>query len=212
MTRNLCGLLVLTVLAACPVAEAQAAKPPRVLLIGDSICIYYAPFVKELLAGKAVVVQGGHAGGTRDGLRGLSKTLAQSGDRWDVIHFNWGLHDVKDHCVVPIAEYEKNLRELVKQLKATGAKLVWATTTPVGAHRGGNAGDRQDKDVVAYNAVALAVIRENGIPVDDLYAAAKPTLADIQKPDEVHFTDDGSKLLAKSVAESILKAGGAGGE
>ena len=28
-------------------------------------------------------------------------------------------------------QYEKNLRELVKRLKATGAKLVWASTTPI---------------------------------------------------------------------------------
>ena len=32
---------------------------------------------------------------------------------------------------MPLDEYEKNLRELVKQLKATEAKLIWASTTPV---------------------------------------------------------------------------------
>ncbi len=182
---------------------AEAPKPPRVLLIGDSISIYYHPFVKEMLAGKAVVIHSGHAGGSRDGLKGLAKILASSGGKWDVIHFNWGLHDVKEHCVVPIEEYEKNLRELVKQLKATGAKLVWASSTPVGSHRDGNAGDRQDKDVVAYNAVARKIMDENKIPIDDLYAAVKPTVADLQKTDEVHFTDEGSKFLAKSVVESI---------
>ena len=209
--KALVGLMVVG-MAGLLGADAPAGKPPRVLLIGDSISIYYAPFVKELLAGKAEVVHSGHAEGTRFGLKNLPRMLAQSGGKWDIIHFNWGLHDVKDHKVVPIEEYEKNLRDLVKQLKATGAKLVWATTTPVGAHRGGNAGDRQDKDVVAYNEVALKIMQENSIPIDDLYAAAKPTLADIQKPDEVHFTDDGSKLLAKSVAESILAAVTAGGK
>ena len=32
---------------------------------------------------------------------------------------------------VPIDDYDRNLRQLVKKLQATGAKLIWASTTPV---------------------------------------------------------------------------------
>ena len=51
-----------------------------------------------------------------------------------MIHFNWGLHDLKIMAdgkrQVEPEDYEKNLRALVAKMKATGAKLIWATTTP----------------------------------------------------------------------------------
>ena len=55
--------------------------------------------------------------------------------KWDVIHFNFGIHDLKfmpdGKRQVEPDDYEKNLRTLVAKLKATGAKLIWATTTPI---------------------------------------------------------------------------------
>jgi len=93
-----------------------------------------------LLAGKANVFRIPENGG--DTAKGLQKLDGWLGDRkWDVIHFNWGLHDLKyvddngrknlsGKQLVPLHEYEKNLRELVERLKETGARLIWATTTP----------------------------------------------------------------------------------
>lgn len=184
------------------VLPALGQRQPRVLTIGDSIQIYYFPYAKELVGDRLQLISAGHTEGTRYGLANLQKRLEANGGHWDVIHFNWGLHDVKDHRVVPIEEYEENLRGLVGQLKATNARLIWATTTPVGMQSGGNAGDRQDTDVQQYNAVALAIMKENQIPVDDLYAVAMKEK--LQQKDGVHFTDEGSKVLARSVAESIL--------
>jgi len=42
--------------------------------------------------------------------------------------------------------------------------------------------------------------------IDDLYALAFPKLDKIQRPANVHFTDEGSRILAEQVAQSILKA------
>ncbi|MFB3892426.1 MAG: SGNH/GDSL hydrolase family protein [Phycisphaerae bacterium] len=210
MTGGEAGAIAQTAPASAPASRAALTpirhSPPRVLVFGDSICVYYFPFVKDLLKDKATIVHGGHTVGTRYVKENLDKILKTGGGDWDVIHFNCGLHDVKDHKVVPIDEYEKNLREIVTRLKAANARLVWGTTTPVGGHSNGNAGDRQDKDVAEYNAVARKIMEENGIPMDDLYAVAKPKIADIQKNDGVHFEDEGSKLLARSVADSILSA------
>jgi len=101
---------------------------PRVLLIGDSISIGYTPAVRAALAGKANV----HRPATNCGptIRGLAELDKWLGDgRWDVIHFNWGLHDLRvDNRVshqVPIDQYEKNLAELVQRLQKTGARLIW---------------------------------------------------------------------------------------
>ncbi len=41
---------------------------------------------------------------------------------------------------------------------------------------------------------------------DDLYAFALPKIKEIQIPDNVHFTESGSKFLAQQVARSILAA------
>ncbi|MCX6906429.1 MAG: SGNH/GDSL hydrolase family protein [Verrucomicrobia bacterium] len=182
-------------------------KLPRVLLIGDSISIGYTVAVRELLKGKAnlhrIPVNGGPT------ITGLEKLKSWIGDaKWDVIHFNWGLHDLKfmdtGKQQVSLEDYEKNLRELVKQLKATGAKLIWCATTPVPDAE--MKPPRKNADVLAYNAVAKKIMAENGIAMDDLYAFALPQLPTIQRPANVHFTEDGSKVLAKQVVASIEAA------
>ena len=118
-------------------------KLPRVLLIGDSISVGYTLPVRALLQGKANVHRILENGGSTS--RGLEKLQSWLGDgKWDVIHFNWGLHDLKymddkgkyvtpdqGKQVAPLPEYESNLRKLVARMKATGAKLIWATITPI---------------------------------------------------------------------------------
>ena len=189
--------------ALAPVADV--AGLPRVLIIGDSISIGYTLPVRELLSGKATVHRiPGNASSTANGLKRLKEWLGSN--KWDVIYFNFGLHDAKlppegvGHS--SLTQYDKNLRELVSELKATGAKLIWATTTPV--PNGGNlAPNRRFADVAAYNAVAAKVMRENGVVIDDLNALITPNLARLQRSNDVHFTAEGSALLARQVAKCI---------
>jgi acyl-CoA thioesterase-1 len=180
---------------------------PRVLLIGDSISIGYTVPTRQLLEGKANVHRIPENGGpTRNGLAKLDTWLGAK--QWDVIHFNWGLHDLRrdkeDKHQVPLDEYERNLRELVKRLQATGAKLVWASTTPVPAGKVNP--PRKNEDVIAHNAAAKRIMEENGIPTDDLYTFAQPRLDKIQLPVDVHFTPQGSRALAQKVADGIQAA------
>ncbi|MBT3286613.1 MAG: SGNH/GDSL hydrolase family protein [Victivallales bacterium] len=65
---------------------------------------------------------------------------------------------------------------------------------------------RSDADVVKYNEVAAKVMTENEIQINDLYAFALPKLKELQRPANVHFTPEGSKALAKQVADVIGKA------
>ncbi len=131
---------------------------PRVLLIGDSISIGYTLPVRELLRGKANVHRIPTNGGpTMRGLESIGQWLGDG--HWDVIHFNWGLHDLKlidGKHQVPIEDYEKNLAGLAKTLEATGAKLIWCSTTPVPEGAAG----RQTADVVEYNAMARKIMAE----------------------------------------------------
>jgi lysophospholipase L1-like esterase len=187
---------------------------PRVLLIGDSISIGYTLPVRARLAGRANVhrlVENG--GSTGYGLERIDAWLGQG--PWAVIHFNFGLHDLKyldaagnyvtpdrGTQLVPVAEYEQNLRTLVHRLQRTGAKLIFATTTPIPAGTPGRVAGSE----TPYNAAALRVMREAGVAVDDLQACAQARQAVIQLPHNVHFTPAGYDELAACVTSSLQAA------
>jgi lysophospholipase L1-like esterase len=192
-----------------PVADVPGL--PRVLLIGDSISIGYTVAVREALKGKANVHRiPANGSSTVTGLAKLDEWLGAG--KWDIIHFNWGLHDLKHYkdgkldpaapVWVPLADYESNLGKLTTRLKATGARLIFATTTPVpeGA-RGRDPGIERK-----YNEAALRVMNAAGVKVNDLHAYCSPHLAKWQKPADVHFTDAGSEQLAGKVAAEIAAA------
>jgi lysophospholipase L1-like esterase len=205
-----------TSLLGCAAGDSTVThnRTVRVLIIGDSISIGYFEPTKQLLEGKAEVYHNaGNAQHTRHGLAQLDAWLGDT--PWDVIHFNHGLHDLKyvnakgglvspdeGTQLVPIDEYARNLEQIVKRLKKTHARLIFATTTPV---PDGAAGRIKD-DAERYNRIALPIMKKYGVRVDDLYAFALPGLESIQRPHNVHFTDEGSRLLAQQVANSILAA------
>jgi acyl-CoA thioesterase-1 len=208
-------------LAAC--GCAFGAERPNVLIIGDSISGGYTPFVMAALSNRMEVVRTlGNNAATVTGLKRLDQWLGTK--KWDVIHFNWGLHDLKyiDPATaemdmaklvavdkgrqwVPVEQYEPNLLKLVQRLKKSGAKLVWCATTPVPAGASG----RVPGDEVKYNAAALRVMQAEGVPVNDLWAfvgSPERRLALGGRPKDVHYTDAGSKALADEVVKAIEQA------
>ena len=175
---------------------------PRVLLIGDSISMGYHPFTARALEGRAVVLRpdGVNCGNTHKGVAEIQRWLGGGG--WDVVHFNFGLHDAKrirGRNSVPIETYERNLAKIVAKLKQTGAKLIWGNTTPVQPGYPG----LDDADIVEYNAAAQRIMEANGIEVNDLYGFALPVLERIQPARNCHFTPAGSRTLAGQVAAAI---------
>ncbi len=189
-------------------AVEEIAGLPRVLLLGDSISMGYTLPVREILKGKANVVRPPvNCSSTGNALHHLDDWLGKG--KWDVVHFNFGLHDAKlppegvRHS--PPELYEKNLRELVKRLKTSGAKLIWATTTPV-PNGGVISPTRRFGDIDQYNAIARRVMEENGVSINDLNQAIAPQVAALQNTNDVHFSGEGSALLARAVATSVEKA------
>ncbi len=204
-----------------------AATPKKhVLILGDSISIGYTPFVQQMLSKEAVVVRPMNGNrpencdGTTKGVQAIDRWLKLEGGKWDVIHFNFGLHDLKrvnpqtgqasnnpeDLRQAEPEAYERQLQQIVARLETTGAKLIWATTTPVPT--GGVKPHRDVEDVSRYNRTALRIMREHGIAIDDLYSLALPQLEKIQLPVNVHFTKEGYQLLAAEVARHIRTAFG----
>ena len=195
---------------------------PNVLILGDSISIGYTLEVRALLKGKANVfrpisesgTQAENCAGTTKGVKAIDRWLGDR--RWAVIHFNFGLHDLK-HVAKPgddaatsnpnhprqagITQYRENLETIVRKLKSTGARLVFATTTPVAP---GTRNPLREPDVPPrYNAAALEISKAHGILVNDLHAFCASQLERIQQPKNVHFTAEGSKVIAQEVARVI---------
>lgn len=211
-----------------PKENKAATKPkndlPNVLILGDSISIGYTPHVKRLLKEKANVFRPTNAkgrpencAGTVNGIKQIDRWLAANGGQWSVIHFNFGLHDLKrvnaktkKNSNNPDDPYQSNpelykqqLTEIVKKLLATKAKLIFATTTPVPA--GGVKPYRDVKDPEKYNLIAKEIMEEHNIEVNDLFAFADPKMKEIQIPVNVHFTKKGSEALGKKVVDVIRK-------
>lgn len=205
------------------ISDLSAIEKPRVLLIGDSISIGYTPFVKSMLSNTVEVVHApGNNAATVVGLKNLDDWL---GDKsWQVIHFNFGLHDMKSidpstadsnmakmvsyeegNSWVSLDKYETNLRLLVKRMKKSGATLIWCSTTPVPAGVTG----RKPGNEIDYNAAALKVMNAEKVMINDLCAfvgTPEERLAMGGRPKDVHYTEKGSKALAGEVARAIEKA------
>lgn len=194
-------------------AVEDQPRLPRVLLLGDSISMSYTLPVRELLHEKANVHRPpDNCRSTRYTLERLEGWLGQG--KWDVIHMNWGIHDATyldatgrgttpdmGQLQVPLEEYEANLNRLLDRLAKTGARLIWCTTTPIGA----GARSRREADIQRYNAAALAIMRGRAITINDLHGFASGH-EDWQSPDGVHFLPEGARRLAVRVADAITAA------
>jgi len=220
--KRLAPSAVLSALLLCSLtATAVSPAKKRVLILGDSISIGYTPVVQKKMSEDTIVLRPmkgdkpENCSDTVAGTKNIDRWLEIDGGHWNVIHFNWGLHDVKhmangkpsdaetDPPNSTVEAYEKQLREIVGKLKATGAKLIFATTTPAPA---GTKPYRSDADVVKYNEAALRIMKENDIAVDDLYTFVKARQSEIQRPQNVHFTEAGSEALGEEVVKSIRAA------
>lgn len=214
-TRFSCCLLLVVIAAAlcgCGGYVASSAQRvpdgrlPAVLLVGDSISLGYTPFVQQALAGSYDVVH--PAVNCQSSAFGVAHVREWLGETpWAVVHFNFGLWDIKlgpaGRPTVPLEDYLANLHQFVQVARdvCPGARLVWASTTPV-----------PDvpvtpmlyaSDAVRYNAAAAALMLELGVEVDDLYSQELPFVGVDRLPANVHYTDAGSARLASFVVASL---------
>ena len=176
-------------------------KLPRVLLIGDSVSRGYTLPARVALERKANVHRAPeNCGPTSNGIKKMDVWLGEG--KWDVIHFNFGIHDRKTSA----KDYEDRLELIVKQLKATGAKLIWASTTPIPPDT--KDGPEATTAIIEKNHIAADIMKKNMVHVNDLFDFITPQLSKVQNPMDVHFKGEGYDMLGKQVAlkiEEILK-------
>ena len=194
-------------------------KLPRYLFIGDSISGNYSAGLRASLEGKYNL----HHPPTNCGPAGNGKTnivqwlgaYKEKGRHWDVISFNFGHWDAGNDK----ASYQASLEAVVKELKKTGAKLVWVTTCPVPAGMpaagelaaNGKAPGRKSQVMNKYlNPWAAEVIaRHPEISTCDQWQFVKDHERDIYKDwwpgTNVHFSGDQADALGNLLAKHVEK-------
>lgn len=183
--------IALAFLALLLPASAIAEALPRVLILGDRFYRQPAQQAATLLKGKAEIVcpNTPEVFNTTTALAGIDGLLGEG--KWDLIHFNFGLGDLVHRApgmksframsreaggirATSPADYEANLTTLVKRLQATGAKLVWASTTPIRIDANGLF---EPGSEIESNAIAARVMAANRVPTNDMHSAVSTLIA-----------------------------------
>ena len=185
------------------IASATDNRLPRVLLIGDSITMNYGPEVEKRLSHKANVARLGSSAFISDPMLLAEITLVLDSMKFDLIHFNNGMHGWQ-HSE---EEYRQAFPEFLATIQkhAPGAKLIWATTTPLQVSTPVKPGEGRSSDerIAARNAIALEFLKPLDIPVDDLNTlmAGHPEW----HSDNVHFNKDGVARQVDQIVPQIEK-------
>lgn len=166
--------LITVVVLLLGVAKAEQSLP-RVLILGDPIYQQISGSLTKEVKGQWEVVvprfEPGEVFNSTTLLEKLDELLGEK--KWDVIHFNVGLGDLVHRApgmksfrvfprhaggvrTTPPVRYEQNLQELVKRLKATGAKVIWASTTPI---RHSSTDVFELGSEIKYNEIAAKVMK-----------------------------------------------------
>jgi hypothetical protein len=184
------------------VTDADKDDLPRVLLIGDSITRGYFGEVEKRLAGKAHCARLTTSKCVSDPSFPDEVELLLKQYRFAVIHFNNGLHG----WGYREDQYQDGLLRLIETFKqhAAGAKLVWATTTPIRERDNLQQISERTERVRTRNRIASEIMKDRGIPTNDLYGLVEQQ-PDWHSGDGVHFNGKGKEAQAKQVAESVLE-------
>lgn len=191
----------------------------KLLLIGDSIRMNYDRYVRQALEGQVNVLTPDEnacfAAYTYYAIGDWEHRL-RFGEDVDVIHWNVGLHDVirfhYDEPMTPPEIYGYYLGRIIHRLKDVypNAQQIFALSTPGRDEKYVLPWIvRKNKDIDRINEVALAVMEENGIPVNDLSSVVRQYDPDEIYADATHYNYKGSVILAKAVLKKVCPLLGA---
>jgi hypothetical protein len=213
---------------------------PRYECFGDSVSKGIFKVLGPMLANATLATvwepfhpssnEGGGCGNTMRGkdctplwLDGANRSTHDPIRRWDVISFNYGLHDLaRDGEYLTVAEYAANLLNITTRLvnapgrqPGTKPKIYWMPSTPVPDVP--LSPPRNQSDVPLYNAAAATVMEQfPQIEVIDLYAFVVKACGGnphytacpgFQLRGNVHFEAAGWQALADFVFHRLTAGG-----
>lgn len=190
----------------------------KVVLVGDSICSWYSQYVAKELEGVCEVIYSNEQNGRFAAftLHKLNGLISEAGGKVDLVHFNNGYWDMNTllngENVHPIPEYLHFLKRIIDLSRFAGAKVVFATTTPLvdavdaedNMGTGVKISGRNDK-VIEYNNAAKALMKTEGVPVNDLYEFCIKHPTCYKCEDMLHHSHEGNLACAKVIADFIKK-------
>jgi lysophospholipase L1-like esterase len=206
----------------------RAENLPKLFLVGDSISIYYTPYLETDLSNNYSFsrktsptvesikdqlsdpnVQGGNS---RMVLEYLEERYAESNFAPDIVLINCGLHDIKrlpktDAISIDPAEYRANLERMTSLIRKHHGTIVWINTTPVDDKRHNELSKefyRYNRDVVKYNDIAKGVFTRANAPIIDLYTFTKQ-LGPGHYIDHVHW-DESTRVQQAAYIAGFLAA------
>ena len=196
----------------------------KIILLGDSIRMGYDKYAKMALDGVAEVYSPEeNCRFTQYMLRFIHKWVGDSGfgKDTDLVHFNVGLWDViqimHDEPITPIDVYEQYLHRICKRIRecCPKAKVVFATSTPI--HQANYEAVkhefwRSNETIKAYNAVAVKVMKEEGIEVNDLYALMEGAPDEYFSDRTHYYTQPATEIMTGRVLQVIEEQIGVAGK
>lgn len=227
--RALINVLALASVLALAGCGNNVIAPPTAIDFGDSTSKAYAAYARTDLVGvvdfrhdpwdtgdivpedtnayiAAEINASNNNGYSTTLLEGMETRLASDSDHFNVLAFNSGYHDLQHNPAdvgavnVPADVYRSNLEAIAQLAEAHADVVIWIDTPGIlgdTATVGTQVVDAQQIQV--YNAIAEDVAREHGF-----YVLNMPSTG--HQPDNVHFTGDGYRALAKRVSDCVLLA------
>jgi lysophospholipase L1-like esterase len=189
----------------------------KVLLLGDSIRMGYDEFVRDDLKGRCEVLYD-----EEDNGRFSSYTLWQANQMFkkygkvDVVHWNNGYWDMNvespmTEAMHPVDEYVHFLKRIISLIRANGADIIFATTTPILERE--KIEKSEMKDIIGYdnewvrkyNSAATDLMKSENIRIDDLYTLCLEDKNYYKCPDMLHLTEQGYRKCAEKASKMILE-------
>ena len=170
---------------------------PRVLLVGDSICNGYQGAVQKRLEGKVNVSYWVSSYClTMPAYRKLLDFYLSEA-KYDVVHFNNGLHSLGTDPAL----WERELESCLRTIRAAQpqAQLVWCSSTPL-------KDPKLTAKAAALNAAGARVAAKLGVPCDDLFGLLDPLDREANWSDTFHHKGPVREREADQVAASVLTA------
>ena len=190
------------------------SKGKKIFLIGDSICRGYRPFVRNNFKGTYDVLYPEENCRNSQyiitSLKGWVNAFEDTDDvelvsfncgHWDIAHWN-----AEPESLTNIAEYEHNIRRIIRQLKRffPKAMILFFTTSPINPNgKIEMQNPRNNDEIRIYNEASVKAAKSEGVFVEDLYAFMKEW-DETHFTDYVHLTPEAAEQLGDHITKVIL--------
>lgn len=186
-----------------------------ILIVGDSESLGYMPYVQQSMAvdhnegcdldRDRTTPELGNAGNSKRMSECIGMWLAQGS--YTVVHFNAGMHDVYVHACkkggiaheIELSDYLMNLQTTLDAIRTYGAIPIFATTTPLD----GRVYCHSNDDIKAYNEAAVAMMKSQGVAIDDLNGYIYDVRKQYLPTYDIHFTPAGFQFLSIQVVSFL---------